>query len=186
MEQARSIRLHIPRTCFASEAWRSYHDRRNALKNAPDGSQSAKKGDSPRLIGRTKGGLNTKLHAICDEKGRPIDMLLTAGNVHDIKGASKLLDRLPEAKVMLADRGYDADWFRAALQIRGLASCIPSKRNRNRQIAYDTDLYKKRHMIENMFAKFKDWRRIAMRYDRCAHTFFSAICIAAVVIWYLD
>jgi hypothetical protein len=67
--------------------WGSYHDRRNALENASNGSQSTKKGASSRLIGRIKGGLNTKLHAVCDEGGRPIDMMLTAGNVHDIQGA---------------------------------------------------------------------------------------------------
>lgn len=97
-----------------------------------------------------------------------------------------MLDDLPEAKELLGDRGYDANWFRDALQDKGITPCIPSKRNRKEQIDYDKNLYKQRHKIEIMFGRLKDWRRIAMRYDRCAHTFFSAICIAASVIFYLN
>lgn len=63
--------------------------------------------------------------------------------------------------------------------------CIPSSRSRKVPYAYDTPLYRQRHKVENLFAKLKDWRRIATRYDRCAHTFFSAICIAAAVIFWL-
>ena len=113
-------------------------------------------------------------------------MLLTAGQVSDYKGAAELLDDLPDAKELLADRGYDANWFRQALQERGISPCIPPKRNRKEQIDYDKNLYKQRHKIEIMFGRIKGWRRIAMRYDRYAHTFFSAICIAASVIFYLN
>ena len=66
---------------------------------------------------------------------------------------------------------------------KGITPCIPGKKNRKVEIEYDKTLYKQRHKVENMFARLKDWRRIATRYDRCAHTFFSAICIAAIVIW---
>ena len=130
--------------------------------------------------------MNSKLHAVCDGGGKPVAMLLTAGQVSDYKGASELLEDLPAAKELLADRGYDANWFREALQSKGIAPCIPPKRNRKEQFAYDKNLYKQRHKIEIMFGRLKDWRRIAMRYDRCAHTFFSAICIAASVIFYLN
>ena len=92
---------------------------------------------------------------------------------------------MPKTKTLLADRGYDANWFRQALKAKGIAPCIPPRKNRKRCIHYDKNLYKKRYKVENMFAKIKDWRRIAMRYDRCAHTFFSAICIAATFIFYL-
>ena len=87
---------------------------------------------------------------------------------------------------MLADRGYDAAWFRKALLEKGITPCIPPKKNRKEPITYDKELYKQRHKIEIMFGRLKDWRRIAMRYDRCAHTFFSAICIAFSVIFYLN
>jgi putative transposase len=82
-------------------------------------------------------------------------------------------------KDLLADRGYDAEWFRATLIEKGITPCIPPKKNRKVQYEYDKTLYRQRHKIENMFGWLKDWRRIVMRHDRCAHTFFAAICIAA-------
>ena len=96
-----------------------------------------------------------------------------------------MLHALPEAKTLLADKGYDADWFRAALAERKIDACIPSRSNRKVPIPHDPALYRKRHKIENMFGRLKDWRRIHTRYDRCAHTFFSSICIAAAVIFWL-
>jgi transposase len=122
---------------------------------------------------------------VCDGDGKPVALLRSEGQMSDDKGAAMLLDRLPKAHEMIADRGYDADWFRTALRAKGMTPCIPPKKNRQAFIPYDAALYKKRHTGENMFAKLKDWRRIAMRYDRCAHTFFSAICIAATVLFYL-
>ncbi len=113
-------------------------------------------------------------------------MLLTEGQMSDFKGAALMLDALPKAKVLLADRGYDAAWFRTALAERGIAACIPSRKSRKVPIPHDRRLYHQRHRIENMFGKIKDWRRIHTRYDRCAHTFFSAICIAVTVIFWLN
>jgi transposase len=112
-------------------------------------------------------------------------MLLSEGQMSDYKGAALMMEALPPAKDMLADRGYDADWFRNALTARGITPCIPSKTNRKVPIPHDKDLYRQRHKIENMFGRLKDWRRVATRYDRCAHTFFSAIAIAATVIFWL-
>ena len=103
----------------------------------------------------------------------------------DYKGAAMMLSALPDAKELLADKGYDADWFRNALAERGIAACIPSKSNRKTPIEHDRTLYRQRHRIENMFGRLKDWRRIHTRYDRCAHTFMSAICIAVAVIFWL-
>jgi transposase len=113
-------------------------------------------------------------------------MLLSEGQMSYYKGAALMLDALPRAKAMLGDKGYDADWFRNALIKRGIVPCIPSKANRKIPIARDQTLYRQRHKIENMFGKLKDWRRIHTRYDRCAHTFFSAICIAATIIFWIN
>jgi transposase len=129
--------------------------------------------------------LNSKLHAVCDGKGRPLVMLLSEGQMSDYRGAALMLDALPQARALLGDRGYDADWLRQALADRGIEPCIPSKANRKVPIPHDRTLYRQRHRIENMFGKLKDWRRIHTRYDRCAHTFMSAICIAATVIFWL-
>jgi transposase len=113
-------------------------------------------------------------------------MLLTQGQMSDHKGARLMLDALPPAKALLGDRGYDSNWFRAALTQKGIAPCIPSSKSRKIAILHDKSLYRKRHKIENMFGRLKDWRRIATRYDRCAQAFFSAICIAAAVAFYLN
>ena len=137
------------------------------------------------MIGLTKGGLNSKLHAVTDALGRPIRMFLSAGNLSDYKGALALLSSLPQAKWLLADRGYDADWFRNALKEREITPCIPSRKNRKVAIPHDADRYRQRHRIENMFGRLKDWRRIAMRYDRCPIVFLSAIALAAIVLFWL-
>ena len=112
-------------------------------------------------------------------------LLLSEGQMSDYKGAALMLDALPTASVLLGDRGYDADWFRRALTTRGITPCIPSKSNRKIAIPHDRALYRQRYRVENMFGKIKDWRRVHTRYDRCAHTFMSAICIAATVIFWL-
>ena len=128
----------------------------------------------------------TKLLAVCDGDGKPLILLLTEGQVSDYEGARHVFGHLsPDATTLIADRGYDADWFREALQDRDIAPCIPPRTNRVVPIAYDTELYKRRNLVERMFGRLKDWRRISMRYDRCAHTFMSAICIAAAVMFWL-
>ncbi|WP_148560966.1 IS5 family transposase [Magnetospira sp. QH-2] len=146
---------------------------------------SAQKGAVPRRIGRTKGGLNSKLHAACDTDGKPLILLLTEGQVSDYRGADTMLPAFPDADDLIADRGYDSDRFRQALLDLGIEPCIPGRSNRKEEILYDKALYKQRNLIERMFGRLKDWRRIATRYDRCAHTFMSAICIAATVIFWL-
>ena len=137
-------------------------------------------------FGCTKGGLNSKLHAVADGDGKPLMLMLTEGQMSDHTGAKILYPALPPAKTLIADKGYDSDTFRDALAAKNIEPCIPPKSNRIVQLDYDKGLYKLRHRIENMFGKLKDWRRIATRYDRCAHTFFSAICIAAIFIFYLN
>ena len=112
-------------------------------------------------------------------------LLLTEGQVSDYRGVATVLPVLPDADTLIGDKGYDSDRFRGALARRGITPCIPGRASRKKPVAYDTELYKQRNLIERMFGRLKDWRRIATRYDRCAHTFFSAICIAATVIFWL-
>jgi putative transposase len=110
---------------------------------------------------------------------------LNAGQVHDVKGLRGVLDRLPAAPILIADRAYDAGWLRDDLKARGISACIPSTAWRKRPFAYDKTLYKQRHKIENAFARLKDWRRIATRFDRCADIFLAAITLAVIVIFWL-
>jgi len=102
----------------------------------------------------------------------------------DDKGAALMLPALPGANELVADKGDDADWFRAALAKKGITPCIPAKANR--KVPLPAVPARQRHKIENMFGRLKDWRRIPTRYDRCAHTFFSSICIAATVAFHLN
>ena len=129
--------------------------------------------------------MNSKLHVVCDSKGRPIQMYLSAGQTSDYTGAAGLVSAMPRVKVLLTDRGYDADWFRNTLIDKGIMPCIPSNKNRKVQIEHDAALYKKRHKIENLFGRLKDWRRIAMRFDRRADIFLSACALAAIVLFWL-
>jgi len=113
-------------------------------------------------------------------------MLLSEGQMSDHKGAGLLLDALPRAAVLIGDKGYDSRRFREALAARGTRACIPSSRSRKIPIPHDKALYRTRHKVENLFARLKDWRRIATRYDRCAHTFMAAIAIAAIMIFWIN
>nr|WP_252865517.1 IS5 family transposase [Brevundimonas diminuta] len=155
------------------------------LKAHRTASSLGKKGGLGRLIGRTKGGMNTKLHAITDANGRPISLFVTAGQVSDYTGAAALLDSLPRAQWLLGDRGYDADWFRDALEAKGITPCIPGRKTRTEPIRHDKRRYKRRNRIEIMFGRLKDWRRVATRYDRCPNVFLSAIALAATVLFWL-
>ncbi len=112
-------------------------------------------------------------------------MMLSEGQMNDQKGANIMAPLLPPARELIADRGYDSNPFRAALAERGIAACIPPKRNRKAAIPYDKGLYRQRHRIEIAFGRLKDWRRIATRYDRCPTIFFGAVTLAAIVIFWL-
>ena len=125
--------------------------------------------------------MNTKLHAITDTNGRPIRFFVSAGQISDYTGAAALLGDMPKAQWLLGDRGYDADWFREALQDKGIRPCIPGRKARKKPIKYD----KRRNRIEIMFGRLKDWRRVATRYDRCPEVFLSAIALAATVMFWL-
>ena len=95
--------------------------------------------------------MNTKLHAICDSQGRPLNLFVTAGQVSDYIGARALLSSLPKVDWLLGDRGYDADWFREALQDKGIRACIPARKQHKTPVKYDKRRYKQRKRIEIMF-----------------------------------
>ena len=116
--------------------------------------------------------MNTKLHAVTDANGRPLSFFIAADQVSDYIGAAALL----------ADRGYDADWFRNALEQKGIKPSIPGRKSRSLPVKYDKRRYKRRNRIEIMFGRLKDWRRVATRYDRCPTVFFSALALAATIL----
>ena len=119
--------------------------------------------------------MNTKLHAICDSRGRPLNLFVTAGQVSDYIGARALVGSLPNVEWLLGDRGYDADWFREALKDKGTRARVPGRKQRKTPVKYDKRRYKRRNRIEIMFGRLKDWRPVATRYDRCPKVFLRAI-----------
>ena len=137
-----------------------------------------------QAIGRSCGGLSTKIHATCDALGNPTGFHLTPGQDHDLDGADALMDHLTQAESALADKAYDADErMRKTLEEKGSQAVIPPKKNRLEPPDYDRDLYQARHLIENFFAKLKQYRAIATRYDKTSQNFLGAIYLASSVIW---
>lgn len=122
---------------------------------------------------------------VCDGLGRPLTFFLSPGQMSDAKGALALLRDLPPASTLLADKGYDADWIRKALEDKGIAPCIAARRGRRNPASHDRQLYKQRHRIENLLPASRTGARIATRYDKCGELFLSAICIAATVMFCL-
>jgi transposase len=127
--------------------------------------------------------LSNKIHTTVDALGNPIGFHLTEGQACELDGADVLLPQL-EAKTVIADKGFDADKrVLDPLKEAEKQAVIPPKANRNVPREYDKELYKARHLIENFFAKLKQFRAIATRYDKTARNFLAAIHLAAATIW---
>jgi len=142
-----------------------------------------KKAREDQAIGRSRGGLSTKIHALVDALGNPIRFVLTGGEAHDLAGADELLPGM-QAGILIADKAFDADQrVLEPLAAAGKTAVIPPKGNRKVSRDYDHDLFKARHLIENFFARLKQYRAIATRYDKTARNFLAAVQLAAAVIW---
>ena len=139
-------------------------------------------GQANQAMGRTKGGLNTKLAAVVDGIGRAVGLHLAPGQQHDLRACAPLQSRLA-GRWTVADRGFDANGFRRDLASAGAFTCIPPRRRRRTAIYYNRDLYRHRHVVENFFSRIKRHRRIATRYEKLAVTFHGFVCFAAVLDW---
>lgn len=127
--------------------------------------------------------MSTKIHALVDALGNPVGFFLTGGEAHDLAGADHLLPTM-QADTLIADKAFDADErLIEPLTAAGKKAVIPPKANRKAGRDYDRDLFKSRHLIENFFAKLKQFRAIATRYDKTKRNFLAAIQLAAAVIW---
>jgi len=127
--------------------------------------------------------LSTKIHALVDALGNPIGFFLTGGEAHDLAGADALLPGMA-AETLIADKAFDADErVLEPLAAAGKTAVIPPKANRLVKRDYYRDLYKTRHLIENFFAKLKQFRAIATRYDKTARNFLAGVHLAASAIW---
>ena len=181
----RGVRRHAGnpgRTCRSRVS--GGHGRQHRHPSTSLCSRHKKGTQSTEALGRSRGGFTSKIHARCDARGRPLGFTLTPGQVHDSQAFLILLRMVDDRiKAMLADKGYDADAIRDALVAEGIEAVIPPKRNRKAPIAYDRELYKQRNLIERMFNKLKNWRRVATRYDKTAESFRGFISIAAIKLW---
>ena len=140
-----------------------------------------KRGTPQQGLGRSKGGFTTKIHLRVNALGLPIGFALTGGEVSDFKGYGPLMEQEgPPAKVLLADKGYDADFIRQDIEQRGGIAMIPTKRNRKEQIPVDPAIYAMRNIIERCFNKLKNARRLATRYDKTALSYAAFVSICSI------
>ena len=127
--------------------------------------------------------MTSKLHGVCDSKGGPLRLHLREGQCSDFTGADVVLNDLPPAATVMGDQGYDRDKIRKMLSQQGITPCILPRRCRKKPVHDHKRLDRKGHKIETLFSRLKDWRRLATRYDGCAHVFCSAILLAATVLF---
>ena len=149
---------------------------------AHQASAGARKKSGPQAIGITRGGLNTKINAVCDALGNPLRFVLTPGQRHDSKPVPELLDGLA-AKALLADKAYDSDKIVQGAEKQGMQVIIPSKVNRKTQRTLDKDRYKARHLVENLFQRMKVFLRVATRFDKLDIRFLGFVHIAGIMKW---
>jgi transposase len=173
----------VPRACRSRPIRRAADDRFDPRHGTPLGI-GRKRGEQKQAIGRSRGGRNTKIHAIADAKGRLLSILLTGGEAHDCTVAERLIRRTDAAKQLLGDKAYDSTELRDWLVDRGTKPVIPNRSNRKQPFSFNKKAYKLRHRIENAICRIKDFRRIATRYDKLARNFLAAICLVAAIVWW--
>ena len=134
-------------------------------------------------MGRSRGGLTTKIHALVDADGLPIALKITEGQAHDGRSADDMLDTLEEGDILLADTAYDSDARRATLKARGaFANIKPMARRKTTQV-FSKYLYRWRNLVERFFNKLKHFRAVATRYDKRGDNFLASIQLASIRIW---
>ena len=134
-------------------------------------------------MGRSRGGLTTKIHALVDADGLPIALKLTEGQAHDGRSAADMLDNLSEGQILLGDRAYDSDRLRQGAAERGAWANIKPMPNRKNVPAFSAYLYRKRNAVERFFNKIKHYRGVATRYDKRADNYLAGVKLASARIW---
>ena len=174
----------VPQACGERAISRHTDDRLHACEGTPLGS-GRKRGEQEQAVGRSRGGRNTKIHALADAKGRLIAILLTGGEAHDCPVAERLINRVEAAERMLGDKAYDSSELREELEQRGTKPVIPNRSNRKQPFSFSRRLYKLRWRIESAFNRLKDFRRVATRYDKLARNYLASVCLAAALVWWI-
>jgi transposase len=145
---------------------------------------SASSDSQAQSIGDSVCGKTTKIHMLSDAFGLPVFFHLTAGQVHDIKVAPLLVKQLSQGQYLIADKGYDCELLRQQIKQQNMRPLIPRKKNSiigNHDM--DWHLYKHRHLVENLFARLKQFRSIATRYDKLERNYLSTLALACAFLW---
>jgi transposase len=158
------------------------HDRCNCRQSPPAQRRGSKKGDSNEAIGRSRGGLTTKIHAIVDALGNPLAVSLTGGHVHDVTQAQVLTQKI-EPAALLADKGYDSDGFIEHLEVRRIKPVIPPRANRKTPRECDFALYCERNLVERFFNIIKHFRAIATRCEKTARNVLAGVHLVCALAW---
>ncbi len=132
-------------------------------------------------IGRSRGGLTSKIVAVADALGYLVRFVILPGQAHGLAGAAELLEDLP-FEVLIGDEAFDADWLLGEIGDRGAEAVIPARKNRTVVRDHDREMCRWRHQIENLFAKLKEFRAVATRYDKTDESFAAAIHLVAGVV----
>ena len=141
-------------------------------------------GRDGQALGRSRGGFSTKLHLRCDARGLPLAVVLTPGQTHEARAFAALVEDLaPGARCLIGDAGYDADWLRQELLLRGVLPVIPPNPVRKEPAPLDRELYRLRNRVERLVNKLKQYRAVATRYDKTAESFLAFVHLAAARLW---
>ena len=160
----------------------SLSDRQHHCESPPRGKRR-KRGEKNQAIGISRGGRTTKIHAIVDSKGRPLNFIVTGGQVHDSQVVEEVLNTPKAPLAVTADKAYDSEKVRQQIKDEGALPVIPSRSNATRKAYCPKRIYRRRHKIENFFCRIKDWRRIATRYDKLARNYLAATHIVGALYW---
>ena len=139
-------------------------------------------GKEVHAIAKSRGGNGTKIHAIVDALGYPLEILLTGANVHDSVPAAEFIAGKP-SQYFIGDKAYDSNAIREAVARNGAAAIIPSHGRRFHVFDFDKHIYKERNLVERFFQRIKAWRRIATRYEKTRSMFEGMVSLACVLVW---
>lgn len=146
-----------------------------------------KRGAFTQGIGTSRGGRTSKIHELTDAAGRPRVLLISPGNTSDMTMAPALIEAARDRfDRLLADRGYDSNAIRAAIAAQGAEVVIPPTRTRKAPIPYNREAYRARNLVERLWCRLKDWRRIATRYDKLAANYMAGVYLAATIAFWCD
>ncbi|MEW6124573.1 MAG: IS5 family transposase [Pseudomonadota bacterium] len=168
---------------LAASSPQSLHLIDSSIIRAHQHAAGGKKGGPDHAIGRSRGGLSTKINALVNQDGLPLRIVLSAGQASDKAAVAALIDGLPPAPALVADRGYDAKAIIDLVAARGGCAHIPTQKDRKVQRSIDPAIYRQRNQVERFFCKLKHFRRVATRFDKLARNFLAAVLLASTRLW---